>query len=504
MKLSKLLENVEISEMSAEKDCEILQISSDSRNILKGGLFICIKGVSRDGHDYISDAVSRGASVVIIENEDRIPQGVPYVLVKDTRIAEAFIWDNKYAHPADGMKVIAVTGTNGKTSTAFMLRKIFMKAGYRVGVITTVKAMVEDRILGTFGGSSIADAYSAMTTPDPEYLYGTVYMMKEFGAEVLILEASSHALLQQKLVPLKIDAGVFTNLTEEHLDFHGSMESYFEAKALLGKLSQKLIINLDDKYMSRLKYMFPEKCVSCSVDEKNPLYRKANVSAIKKARYGVDGIGYIYFSEGAVFEVRTAIPGEFTFYNTLLALSTAIELGVPPEIARDGIGELNSIEGRLQRLQLDNCDFSVYIDYAHTPAALENLVKTVRDFNPHTSKIILLFGCGGDRDRTKRAKMGSVASALADFVIISSDNSRSENTDAIISDILKGVDKEKPYKVLKNRREAIEYALTIASMGDSVILAGKGHEKYEIDSYGKHPFDEEQIVKDFIKQNKKT
>lgn len=500
MKLCELLRGVNVKKCALPLDTEISQICSDSREVLPGGMFICVTGTHRDGHDYISDAVSRSCAVVVLEREvaDDVLH-VPYVLVENTRLAEAYIWNNFYARPADGMRVIAVTGTNGKTSCAFMMREIFRRAGAKVGLITTVRAMFEDEVLGTLGGSSVSDVTGAMTTPDPEYLYGTIAMMKNRAADVLVLEVSSHALSQYKTDPLSIDIAVFTNLSEEHLDYHGTMENYFAAKCRLAESAARLIINDDDVFMHRLKDMFArdKRVVTCSADSTSRRHLSADVSALRQSVSLSDGAEYVYFSKEAVFRLSCPIPGGYTVQNSLLAAAAALECSVSAESVRDALGKITSIDGRLERVDLSeySVGFSAYVDYAHTPAALEALLLFFRRERTRGQRIILLFGCGGERDRSKRRRMGDIASRLADFVIVTSDNSRNEDAETIISEIVSGLDLEKPHAVIKDRREAIEYGVSCAREGDILLLAGKGHEKYEIDASGKHPFDEAAILR---------
>ncbi len=503
MKLSELLRDTEVLSSDCDLECDIPQIASDSRSVLRGGLFICIKGERADGHDHISEAVQRGAAVVVIENVKVLPCDVPHVLVRSTRLAEAQIWNRWYSRPADGMNVIAVTGTNGKTSTVFMLREIFKAAHKRVGIITTVKCMAGDELLGTFGGSSVSDAFGAMTTPDPEYLYGTVYMMKQKGVDTLIFEASSHALAQFKIDPIKVNIGVFTNLSPEHLDFHGDLERYFAAKARLASLSKICVINADDRYMAKLRSIVTSaRLITCSANYGLHEDINADVTALRRIYNGFSGVEYIYFSKNAVFRQTSPIPGVFTVYNTMLASAAAMAAGADAEAVRQGISSLKSIDGRMAEVDLgrDDLPFRVFIDYAHTPAALESLLVSVREVRQQGQKITLLFGCGGDRDRAKRRLMGAVASRLADFVIITGDNSRSEKPESIIRDILPGIDLEKPYTVIADRKEAIEYAIKEAVSQEIILLAGKGHEKYEITSKGKIPFDEAEIVRNAVKK----
>lgn len=496
MKLSDLLLKVKVTKWGCDPELDVTQITSDSRAILRGGMFVCIEGVSADGHDHITEAVAKGASVIIASNKEKIPYGVPYVLTNNTRLAEAHIWNNRYGDPSRGMQIAAVTGTNGKTSTVFMLREILKSSGRRVGIISTVKIMALDEVICTGGGSSVAGTAAAMTTPDPEYLYGAIYLMEQKGVDTLILELSSHALSQHKADPLKIDVAVFTNLSEEHLDYHGDMDRYFQAKARLAGLSRRLVVNSDDKYMRSLSTVFGDRCISCSAC--SPLGGSVafDVAALRQTVNEDGGTEYIYFSKNAVFKVTSPMRGLFTVYNSMLAGAAAMLMGVPPECVKNGIATLETVPGRLEKVVLPKeLPFEVYIDYAHTPVALENLLLTVRGMRKPGQKITLLFGCGGERDRLKRRRMGAVASRLADFVIITGDNSRREPLSEIIGEILPGIDREKPHVVIPDRREAIEYAVKEAVDGEIVVLAGKGHEKYEINASGKVPFDEYEIVR---------
>ena len=502
MRLCDLLASAGVTEYGTAEDTEILQISSDSRNILRGGLFVAIEGTRRDGHDYVSDALANGATAVVVSDKRKIPDECPYVLVENTRIAEAHIWNNWYSDPSRGMKTVAVTGTNGKTSTVFMIREILRCAGEKVGIITTVRAMAEDVILGTYGGSSVTDAAGAMTTPDPEYLYGTIRLMKDRGVTALVFEASSHALYLHKTDPMHVDCAVFTNLSEEHLDFHGTMENYFKAKCSLAERANVLVVNTDDRYMSRLREMFSlrKKVITCSCDVESRRYISADVSALQQRMLSLDGCEYIYFSKDAVFRLGCPVPGEFTLQNSLLAATAAMTVSASAENVKKALSSMKSVDGRLEEVELSEfgVPFRVFIDYAHTPAALESLLRSMTHLRRRGQRIVLVFGCGGDRDRSKRRRMGAVASSLADFVIVTSDNSRLEDPDVIISEIASGLDLEKPHAVIKSRREAIIYAVSTARDGDIILLAGKGHEKYEIDKGGKRPFDETLIVRDAV------
>lgn len=494
MQLSALLSGVEIVSMRADTAREIPDIVSDSRSAGDGSLFICLSGTRRDGHRYIADALSRGAYAAVVQAGESVPDGVPYIAVPDTRLAAAQIWNNRYGDPTRDMRVIAVTGTNGKTSVSYMLRAILKEAGYKTGMIGTVSCLSLDREIDLGGGGELSDIPAAMTTPDPQYLYGAAAQMRDDGVEILILEATSHALALRKPDAMHIDLALFTNLSEDHLDYHGTMEKYLAAKARLFRLAPVGIVNGADPYARRLMELSPDchfiKCTARADDAPD-----MDAAAMRIRMQGAEGVSYIYYAKTVVFRVRVPVPGHFTVENTLLAATAALRLGVDPVTVQDALASFTGVAGRLQRVELPGAPFSLFIDYAHTPAALETLLKTVRSARRRGQKITLLFGCGGDRDAAKRPIMGRVASALADFVILTADNSRSENTAEILKEILRGIDREKPHVVIPDRREAIAYAIREARAGEILLFAGKGHEKYEITAEGKLPFEEAAIAR---------
>ena len=486
-------------------DFEITDISSDSREIIKGSLFVCIKGRENDGHRYIGDAIKAGASAVLTEKGGDFDRSLfegedapVHFEAENTRRALAFLFDAWYSHPAKNMKLIAVTGTNGKTSVTFMLRSIFEAAMIKTGLIGTVCSYSGDERLTIRSRDSKAN----MTTPDPRELYHMLSVMANDGTEAVFLEATSHALALEKLAPLHFEAAVFTNLTPDHLDFHGTMENYFEAKKKLFSMTETAIINCDDPYGERMALAAEESgCRNirrCTLDNR----KRADYLAANAVHMGADGIEYMLSSVCSVFRIKSPIPGRFTVINTLQAASCALEMGIDPGRIQDALRHMKGIDGRFERVKLCmGADFSVFIDYAHTPDALENLLLTVRDFRKTGQRIVLLFGCGGDRDRSKRAPMGRIASMLADFVVVTSDNSRSEAPSAIIADIMVGFDYTRAHAVvIEDRASAIEYIIANAMKGDIILLAGKGHEEYEIDVNGKRPFSEKKIAQDAAKK----
>lgn len=480
---------------------EISGVTSDSRQVKEGSLFVCIKGLHYDGHSFIRRALCAGAAAIVAEEDaqglaedDAKDVSARIITVPKTRQSLACLLDAWYGSPSKKMKYIAVTGTNGKTSVSCVLKKIFESALYRCGLIGTVSCMSGDRRLV----APNRDALANMTTPDPEQLYEMLGRMACDGVEYVLIEATSHALALDKLAPLKFEAGIFTNLTPEHLDFHGTMEAYLEAKCKLFSACRVAIINRDSEYYNEIAAHCHGKVVTCSVTGHSADYRAKGIEDD-----GVLGIGYTLCTARAVMRIKSQLPGRFSVMNTLEAAACAAELGVRPAVIAGAIASVSGIDGRLERVKLGyDADFSVFIDYAHTPDALENLLTAVRGFCHRGQRITVLFGCGGDRDHTKRPVMGEIATRLADTAIITSDNSRSEEPMDIIADILSGIGKRKNYRVIPDRREAIMRTVCGASAGDIIILAGKGHEAYEINREGRMPFCERRIVAEAMERRR--
>ncbi len=484
-------------------ELEISGIFSDSRRVKADSLFVCIAGTKADGHEHIEEAAEKGASVILAEKGAPIDgkiflrKDAPILLqTENTRKALAYLWNSWYLRPAEDLKLIAVTGTNGKTSVTHMLREIFDTALYKTGLIGTVKCYSGEKLVSIRSDDENAN----MTTPDPKELYHMLSVMRDDGVKYVFIEATSHALALDKLAPLRFEAAVFTNLTPDHLDFHKSMENYLEAKKKLFHMADTAIINGDDAYGMAI-YDEAEKggCKNirlCTLDE----HRRLDYTAMNIKGLGCDGVEYILSSVCSVFKIKSPIPGRFTVMNTLQAASCALALGIDCRSIQDALRHMRGIDGRFERIKLcSGADFSVFIDYAHTPDALENLLLTARDFRKKEQRIVLLFGCGGDRDRSKRCEMGRIASHLADFTVITSDNSRSEDPRDIISDITVGFDFSFAHaqaQIIVDRREAIYYAIENALKGDIILLVGKGHEEYEIDKDGKHPFSEKDIARE--------
>lgn len=509
MRLGELLMGTDVSfgarspeAVAAELSREIVCIASDSRRVRPGCLFICQRGLHHDGHRYIDTALENGAVCVIGEES----VGEKVLTTSSARITESVVWNNFYKRPTDGMKKIAVTGTAGKTTVAFTLRHILRSVGHRVGVLTTLGAFAEDEriTLGENGGSSVSDISGAMTTPDPEYFFGAAARMKVCGCDTLIYEASSQSLLLRRTDAIVPDIAIFTNLSPEHLDCHGDMESYFLAKARLMETARLGITNADDRYMSRLGGMFPEKTIlTCSCEPSR--ISETDVCAIRIASRGALGMEYVYFSRDAVFRVQTPLIGRHSVCNTMQAVTCALCLGADPMLVKDAVAVMNGVDGRLCRVDIPReLDYpaDVFIDYAHTPESLAAALSALSELR--RGRLLVLFGCGGDRDREKRPRMAEVAQSLAELVVVTGDNPRTEDPLDIIADIVRGLDTSRPHAVIPDRREAIRYIVREAREGDIVLLAGKGHERYEIDADGRHPFDEEALVLEAVEEMKRN
>lgn len=464
-------------------------ISSDSKMIEQGYVFVSLKGTVTDGALYLQESISRGARAVVCESVPALCT-IPYIRVKNARRALAWLLHRFWGEAAARMQMFASTGTNGKTSTTTYLREILKRAGARVGYIGSTGCYLNnDKIsLSDYDNAKI----TTMTTPDPEQLYKILYEMQRQGASHVVMEASSHALRLDKLAPLSFKSGIFTNFSAEHLDFHFDMTDYLLSKCRLHSQSTHMFLNADDIMCRHTYGLVDNVCYTFGIDFKGADYRALNISY-----NGFDGVRYTLRSPKTMLDVVCKTPGRFTVYNTLAASSVALNEGVDKDIVSDAISNIDNIEGRFEVLELGENNLqkiSVIIDYAHTERALRNLLSTVRSVGACGRRIVTVFGCGGDRDREKRAPMGKAASELSDLVIITEDNSRSEDTDRIIADILCGVDKNKSHKVIPDRRSAIEYAIKNAEYEDIILLVGKGHEEYEIKNNMITRFSEKEIV----------
>lgn len=476
MTLRELLQGIEYN-ASIDLDIEVLDLTSDSRKVAEGSVFFCLSGTKFDAHAFAADAKKAGAVAVVGEkaNED----GSVDIVVDNSRRGYAISCANFYGRPQEKVKLVGVTGTNGKTTTSVLIKNILEYAGFKTGLIGTISNFI--------GNEEIEANY---TTPEPKEFYSLLCRMANAGVEYVVSEVSSHALDQCRVEGCVFEAGVFTNLTQDHLDYHGTMENYAEAKAKLFANSKISIINADDPASEKMLQAVEGECLTYSVKSDEGDITAKNVS-LKTA-----GISYELVTRGNIARISLGTPGMFNVYNSVAAASTAYALGIPLETVKAALAPSAGVKGRLEVVPTET-DYTVIIDYAHTPDGLENILRAVRDFA--VGRVICLFGCGGDRDKTKRPLMGEVAAALSDYIFVTSDNPRTEDPDSIIEDILVGVKNSgTPYEVMVDRTEAIAAALAEARTDDVVILAGKGHETYQILNSGKIHYDEREKVAEIL------
>ena len=497
MKLSELLYPNEYTSVHSTDDIDITEIVSDTSLLSPGCLFVCIRGTKHDTHQAIPYIARCGTSAIIVEKGcDICPCDVPIFTVNNTRATLAHLWNRFCGDVASQFCFIGVTGTNGKTSTAYMTHTALVANGYCCGFIGTVQCMINHEIFTPTLSALQYSRLSTMTTPDPDILYSILLQMKQRGVTHIVMEVSSHALLFSKCAPILFDIGLFTNLSPEHLDIHENMEAYLQAKMILFGQCKTGIVNIDDPYARLIIERASCEMLTCSTQN------EACFSAIKIVEKGTMGVDYIFCSSQGRCALSLQTPGHFTIYNSLLAAAAALTAGASLSKIKKGLGELRGVKGRMERVNGEDIDFSVFIDYAHTEMAMRHLLTTVRSFCKKGERIVALFGCGGDRDKTKREKMGACAAELADYSIITTDNCRTEDAKQIILDILKGMPNPQRRKVIVSRAKAIEYAILHAQPNDVILLIGKGHEAYEIIGTKQYDFDEREIVRQAIQKRK--
>ena len=472
MKLYELLKGTGIANPYIEEDTEISSITCDSRRVEPGCLFVCIAGTAMDGHQFAPQAEQDGAAAVVVQRD----MGLRTQLMADnTRMAWAQICANWFGHPASRLKMVGVTGTNGKTTTTTLIKSMLEHQGYKVGLIGTIHNLIGDRRLP-----------ARHTTPDPYDLQSLLALMVVEGCDYCVMEVSSHALDQRRVAGCEYEVGVFTNLTQDHLDYHGTMENYMLAKKELFSLSRAAIVNMDDSWAPAMSAELPCPLTTYSAHSDSADYVARNI------RYRADGVDFELVGVGQIGRVNMQIPGEFSVYNGLCAATVCLQLGLPFDKVVEALSAASGVKGRAEVVPTGR-DFTVVIDYAHTPDGLDNICRTLKQCC--TGRLVTLFGCGGDRDKTKRPLMGAVAAELSDYLVVTSDNPRSEDPAAIIEDILVGVrDKDTPYTVVENRVEAIHWVIDNARSGDTILLAGKGHETYQILKEETIHLDEREVV----------
>ena len=461
--------------LTEHDDIKLTGIAYDSRNIMPGNVFVCIKGFETDGHKFAASAAKNGAALIVAEDE--IDVDVPVWYVKDSRKTIAEMACKYYDNPSKKFKLIGVTGTNGKTTITYLIKSIIETAGMRIGVIGTNQNIIGDKVLVTQS--------TTPTTPNALELQQLFSEMADSDAECVVMEVSSHALDLDRVHGCHFNVGVFTNLTRDHLDFHKTMENYLAAKSKLFDISDSGVVNFDDDGGKKIAANAPCDILKVGLGDGCDLTAK-NISITAR------GTDFDVEYEGKTYPVHIAIPGKFSVYNAICAFGAAILMGIDIPTIIEGLKNATGVMGRVEVVPTDT-DYTVIIDYAHTPDGLENIISTVKDFAK--GRVITLFGCGGDRDNTKRAIMGEIAGKLSDFSIITSDNPRTEDPVKIVNQIEEGMKKtDGEYTVIVDRREAIAWALDNAKKDDVIILAGKGQETYQIIGKEKFDFDERVVV----------
>lgn len=480
MRLRELIKNLSIIEMNADAELEISGVSYDSRKTEKGDMFVAIRGFEADGHKFIPKAVENGAAVILCEEKPSCD--IPYVLVSDSRYGLAIVSRDFFGDPASEMTMIGITGTSGKTSSSYLIKHMLeSKLDAKVGLIGTNGNMIGDEFLHT-----------EHTTPESYELHKLFRHMADSGCTHVVMEVSSHSLTLERVAGIHFDVALYTNLSQDHLDFHGTMEEYAAAKRKLFSMCSLGCFNLDDAWAD-----FMRDGASCRTMTFSTEKNEADLVA-KDIRLTADGVRFASVSGDEISITKLGIPGRFSVYNALGTMSVGLALGLSLADCSDAMSSAKGVKGRLEIVPTGR-DFSVVIDYSHKPDALEKVLKTLKPVT--RGRLIALFGCGGDRDKLKRPIMGRIAADNADLVVVTSDNPRTEDPDEIIREIVAGMkDKRTPTKVICDRREAIAWAIDNAAPGDVLLLAGKGHEDYQVVGHEKHHMDEREIVSDCLKK----
>ena len=479
MELRRLLDGVEILETSAPMELELSGVSYDSRAVKAGELFVAVTGFASDGHKFIPMALEKGAAAVLCER--RPAADVPFIRVASTRAALAAVSANWFGRPAEHMTMIGVTGTNGKTSITYLLKTVLERTlGAKVGLIGTIQNMIGDAVLET-----------ERTTPESYELQALFARMLAAGCTHVIMEVSSHALALHRTDGIRFRVGIFTNLTEDHLDFHKTMTEYCDAKAQLFRQCDTGVMNLDDLYYERIRRQADCRILTYSVRDNAADLVAKNIQ-LKPDRIETDVV-----TGNEISRAELGIPGAFSVYNALAVIEAALALGIPLHEITAALRQAKGVKGRVEVVPTPGKDYTVLIDYSHTPDSLENVLKTVRGFCK--GRVIAVFGCGGDRDPFKRPVMGKIAAELADYSVVTSDNPRTEDPNAIIEQIVAGMSGAKGrYTVIENRVRAIGWAMEHARANDIIVLCGKGHETYQEIGHEKRHLDEREVVASYL------
>ena len=475
MKLTELARSIPAgAPVSAE--AEVTGLVCDSRKVKKGDLYFCLPGLRVDGHNFAKAAADAGAAALVVER--KLPVDLPQVLVEDARAAMSYMAQCFYGYPAQEMHGVGITGTKGKTTTSFLVRAIARHAGHKVGLMGTVCTYIGEE-----------EEPASLTTPDPIDVQSLLRRMKDAGCDFYVMEVSAHALDLRKLVGMKFDQGIFTNFSQDHLDYFGTMETYRRAKEKFFDpfYIGHAVVNADDEAGKYMLGRVPATTYGVSV----PADAYANEIEILES-----GVSYRLHWKDVVLPLHLHISGIFNVYNSMAAAVACLEMGISPEDVKAGLESVTVVPGRIEPLPT-HTPYRVILDYAHSPASLESILKTIRQFT--RGRLICVFGCGGGRDKEKRPIMGEISGRLADFSVLTSDNPRLEDPMDILRAIEEGIKRTTgPYVVIENRREAIRYAMQMGQPGDVIVLAGKGHETYQDIGGQKHPFDEKVVVREIL------
>lgn len=475
MKLTELARSIPAG-ASVSAEAEVTGLVCDSRKVKKGDLYFCLPGLRVDGHNFAKAAADVGAAALVVER--KLPVDLPQVLVEDARAAMSYMAQCFYGYPAGEMHGVGITGTKGKTTTSFLVRAIARHAGHKVGLMGTVCTYIGEE-----------EEPASLTTPDPIDVQSLLRRMKDAGCDFYVMEVSAHALDLRKLVGMKFDQGIFTNFSQDHLDYFGTMETYRRAKEKFFDpfYIGHAVVNADDEAGKYMLGRVPATTYGVSA----PADAYANEIEILES-----GVSYRLHWKDVVLPLHLHISGIFNVYNSMAAAVACLEMGISPEDVKAGLESVTVVPGRIEPLPT-HTPYRVILDYAHSPASLESILKTIRQFT--RGRLICVFGCGGGRDKEKRPIMGEISGRLADFSVLTSDNPRLEDPMDILRAIEEGIKRTTgPYVVIENRREAIRYAMQMGQPGDVIVLAGKGHETYQDIGGQKHPFDEKVVVREIL------
>ena len=488
MKLTQLLERLEYEVVQGDDQIEVTELINDSRKVTEGSVFVCISGAVSDGHAYVQQVAEKGAAAVIVEKDVEAPEGLTVIKVENTRYALALTSAAYFGYPAEKLKVIGITGTKGKTTTTYMVKSILEEVGIKVGLIGTIEAIIGDKSIPANN-----------TTPESYTIQKYFSEMVEEGCECVVMEVSSQGLMLHRTQGFVFDFGIFTNIEPDHIgpNEHKDFDDYLHCKSMLLKQCKVGIVNRDDEHFERIIDGHTCELETYGFSEKADL-RAEDAKLVGRKGY----LGISYHVKGLLdFPVEIDIPGKFSIYNSLTAIAICRHFKVSEENIIKAL-KVAKVKGRIEMIKVSD-EFTLMIDYAHNAMALESLLGTLKEYNPH--RLVCLFGCGGNRSKLRRYEMGEVSGKMADLTIITSDNPRDEDPQAIIDDIKIGMAKtDGKYVEIPDRKEAIAYAIHHGEPGDIIVLAGKGHEDYQEIKGKKYPMDERVLIREILEEDRKA